>query len=188
LFVNTLKAHDISNPMQIDAIKKACKISIALDNAIVEGDSKQMNELSKAYQNFIKTAKIDDIITAASKDVISNVAELVDFIERNGYEFKYYDNVSRDIVDESIKDIKSYIRQFISTTTGLEIQFEAINNALKTEKALKADKESVEVAPLEDLYLQMQTRRNELYQEFDEELNNEEMKDFDEDDSDDRFG
>ena len=29
LFINTLKANDVSNPMQKDAIKKACKMSVA---------------------------------------------------------------------------------------------------------------------------------------------------------------
>ena len=42
LFVNTLNSNDVSNPMQKDAIKKACKMSIALDRAISSGDSKEI--------------------------------------------------------------------------------------------------------------------------------------------------
>ena len=185
LFVNTLKANDISNPMQIDAIKKACKLSIALNRAIIGGESKEINELSKAYQNFIKTAKIDEIITAASKDVISNVAELVDFIERSGYQFEYYDNVERDIVDKSINDIKQYIRRVVSDATGLEIVFEAINNALKTEDAVKADAESYERVPLEDLY---QNALEKTSEDFDRDLETEDIEDFTEEDEDELFG
>jgi len=185
LFVNTLKANDISNPMQIDAIKKACKLSIALNRAIIGGESKEINELSKAYQNFIKTAKIDEIITAASKDVISNVAELVDFIEKSGYQFQYYDNVERDIVDRSINDIKQYIRRVVSDATGLEIIFEAMNNALKTEDAVKADAESYERVPLEEIY---QNALEKTSEDFDNTLEKEEIEDFTEDDEDELFG
>lgn len=189
LFVNTLKANDITNPMQIDAIKKACKLSITLNRAINGGDSKEINELSKAYQNFIKTAKIDEIITAASQDVISNVAELVDFIEKNGYQFKYYDGVERDIVDKSITDIKQYIRRLVTDATGLEIVFESINNALKVEDETKAEANSYSKVPLEELYDSALAKRNE---QFDEELESENIEDFNdsdfEEDEDERFG
>jgi hypothetical protein len=171
--------------MQIDAIKKACKLSIALNRAIIGGESKEINELSKAYQNFIKTAKIDEIITAASKDVISNVAELVDFIEKSGYQFQYYDNVERDIVDRSINDIKQYIRRVVSDATGLEIIFEAMNNALKTEDAVKADAESYERVPLEEIY---QNALEKTSEDFDNTLEKEEIEDFTEDDEDEIFG
>jgi hypothetical protein len=188
LFVNTLQANDISNPMQIDAIKKACKISIALDRAIVGGDSKEMNELSKAYQNFIKTAKIDEIITAASKDVISNVAELVEFIEKSGYEFNYYDGVERDIVDKSLDDIKQFIRRTVSDATGLEVIFESINNSLKKEIEIKKDAESYERVPLEDLYQNAVERASEGFDDNEEEFSEIDEDYFDDGDEDEYFG
>jgi len=170
LFVNTLKANDVSNPMQIDAIKKACKMSVALDRAIVDGDAKEINDLSKAYQSFIKTAKIDDLITASSQDVISNVAQLVEYIEKEGFEFTFYDNVDRDIVDRSLKDIQQFLQRLVLDSTGLENVFETISNAVKEEDAVKKDSESFEKVPLEDLY------QNAIYgqsEEFDLELEEE---------------
>lgn len=179
LFVNTLKANDVSNPMQKDAIKKACKMSIALDRAILNGDSKEINELSKAYQNFVKTAKIDDLITASSQDVISNVAQLVKFIEDEGFEFSYYDDVDRDIVDKSMKDIQQFLQRLVLDSTGLESVFETISSALKTEDALKKDAESYEKVPLEDLYANALDRQSE---EFDRELEDVDL-DFEEDEN-----
>ena len=87
LFVSTLAANSISNPMQIDAIKKACKMSIQLDRAIMGGDTKQINDLSKAYKNFISTAQIDKIITQSSSEVIATVADLVAYLEEKNFEF-----------------------------------------------------------------------------------------------------
>ena len=170
LFVNTLRTNDVSNPMQIDAIKKACKISIALDRAITQGDSKVINDLSKAYQNFIKTAKIDELITATNKDVISNVAQLVQYIEDQGFEFNFYDNVDRDIVDKSLKDMQVFLQRLVSDSTGLETIFETIRAGVKTEDALKEDAASYEKVSLEDLYQSGVDRMNE---DFDNELERE---------------
>ena len=183
LFVNTLKANDVSNPMQKDAIKKACKMSIALDRAILNGDSKEINELSKAYQNFVKTAKIDDLITASSQDVISNVAQLVKFIEDEGFQFQYYDDVDRDIVDKSMKDIQQFLQRLVLDSTGLESVFETISSALKTEDSVKKDAESYERVPLEDLYHNALDRQSE---EFDRELEDVELN-FEETDKDEFF-
>jgi hypothetical protein len=169
--------------MQKDAIKKACKMSVALDRAIVNGDSKEINELSKAYQNFVKTAKIDDLITASSQDVISNVAQLVKFIEDEGFEFTYYDNVDRDIVDKSLKDIQQFLQRLVIDATGLESVFETINSALKTEDAIKKDAESYEKVPLEELYAQALEKQSEL---FDQELESEDL-DFGDDEDDEFF-
>lgn len=170
LFVNTLNANDVSNPMQKDAIKKACKMSVALDRAIVSGDSKEINELSKAYQNFVKTAKIDDLITASSQDVISNVAQLVQYIEDQGFQFSFYDNVDRDIVDKSMKDMQDFIRRLVIDATGLDVVFETISSALKKEDAIKKDAESYEKTSLEDLYQAGLDKNNK---DFDEELERE---------------
>jgi hypothetical protein len=165
--------------MQKDAIKKACKMSVALDRAILNGDSKEINELSKAYQNFVKTAKIDDLITASSQDVISNVAQLVKFIEDEGFEFSYYDDVDRDIVDKSMKDIQQFLQRLVLDSTGLESVFETISSALKTEDALKKDAESYKKVPLEDLYANALNRQSE---EFDRELEDADL-DFEEDEN-----
>lgn len=156
--------------MQIDAIKKACKMSIALDRAITEGDSKVINDLSKAYQNFIKTAKIDELITATNKDVIANVAQLVQYIEDQGFEFNFYDNVDRDIVDKSLKDMQVFLQRLVLDSTGLETIFETIRAGARTEQALKEDAESYEKVSLEDLYQAGIDRANA---EFDNELERE---------------
>lgn len=185
LFINTLKANDVSNPMQKDAIKKACKMSVALDRAIVNSESKEINELSKAYQNFVKTAKIDDLITASSQDVISNVAQLVQYIEDNGYKFNYYDNVDRDVVDKSLKDMQNFIRRLVLDATGLDSVFETITAGLKVEDAIKKDAESYEKVPLENLY---EAGLNERNRDFDEELEKEGQSfDLEEEDEDEFF-
>lgn len=186
LFVETLRSNDLSNPIQIDSVKKACKMSVALDRSILSGDSKEIKALSGAYRDFIKTANLDELIAEEAKDVISNVAELVDFIERSGFVMPYYDGVERDVVDKSINDIKQYIRTLVGDAVGLDIIFETINNSLKAQQALEKDKESFERVSLEELYENALKNQSE---KFDSEFENEEVdvsdlgeEDFDDDD------
>lgn len=129
LLVSTLRAGDITNPLQIDAIKKACRISIQLDQAILAGDAKSIKDLTSAYSTFTKTAQIDDVIAASNKDVISTVSDLGDYIEQCGGQFKYYDNVPRDVVDKTIADLKEYIRVLVEDCTGLSATLESISRS-----------------------------------------------------------
>jgi len=169
--------------MQSDAIKKACKLSVALDRAIVSGSPKEINDLSSSYQKFIKTAQIDQIITESSRDVISNVSELVAYLEENNFEFKYYDGATRDVVDKSIKDIQQYLRRLVLDNTGLEAVFEQINDSYKKELEIKESSESFEKVPLEDLYQAgMDSQNSEIDEELEEEDINEDIFSDDEDD------
>lgn len=151
LLTSTLQANDITNPLQIDAIKKSCRISIELDKVILEGDSKGIQELSKAYANFTKTAQIDAVIAAANKEVIDTVASLAEYIEECGGQFTYYDNVDRDIVDKTIKDLKEYIRVLVQDSTGLTNVLESITTSYKSSLEQKATDDAVSNLSLEDI-------------------------------------
>ena len=174
LLVSTLRANDVSNPMQIDAIKKACKMSVALDEAIKNGDSKAMKELSGAYSSFVKTAQIDTIISEANNDVIATVADLAEEIERCGGNFTYYDNVSRDIVDKTIKDIKDYIYTLVTESTGLASTLEGMTQTYKKSLEENATNEAISNVTLEVI---IQDQKAAANYEFDKELSEETLDD-----------
>ena len=183
LLVSTLRANDISNPLQIDAIKKACKISIELDKAILEGDSKGIKELSSAYSSFTKTTQIDSVIEAANNDVIATVADLGDYIEKCGGQFTYYDNVDRDIVDKTIKDIKEYTRTLVQDATGLGSLLESITQSYKNSLEEKAADDAAKALSIDDI-INEQVAGNAA---FDTELEAETLDDIFVEDEDDNF-
>lgn len=178
-----MRANDITNPFQIDAIQKACLISLQLDKAIVEGDSKAIKELSSAYSSFTKTAQIDDIITTANNDVIASVADLGQFIEQCGGEFTFYDNVDRDIVDKTIDDIKQYLRTLVTEATGLGSTLEHISTQYKQSLEQQATEGATSSISLEDLISDNASGANH---ELDTELGQDTLEDvvFDDDDDD----
>lgn len=156
LLTSTMKANDISNPLQVDAIKKACKISVELDKAIEAGDAKSIKELSSAYSGFTKTAQIDNVIAATNADVIGTVADLADYIEKCGGRFTFYDGVSRDVVDKTIADLKEYIRVLVADSTGLTTTLERI-----AESYQKQVEENADAAATADLDIKELIENNE---------------------------
>ena len=151
LLVSTLRAGDITNPLQIDAIKKSARISIQLDEAILAGDAKAIKDLTSAYSTFTKTAQIDEVIATTNKDVISTVSDLGDYIEQCGGQFKYYDGVERDIVDKTIADFKEYIRVLVQDCTGLSATLEGIARSYAQKVEENATENAFAETSLEDL-------------------------------------
>lgn len=115
----TLRANNITNPLQKEAVKMLCKIHIELNQAILAGDTKAVKDYTSAYSNFAKQAGLEDMIEESKTDDITTVAELYDYMEKQGFQFKFYDNFDRDEVDKTLKDIKESNRRLILESTGL---------------------------------------------------------------------
>jgi len=182
LFTTTVGSFDINNPMQIDAIKKACKASLLLDKAMLEGNIDQIKNLTSAYQQFVSTAKIDEMIESAQTDVIRTVADLAQFLEDNNFEFKFYDNEDRDIVDKTIRDMKEHLRTLVMESTGLEQTLEMIQKNYSNSQQEKANIAATSAVPLEEI---MAKAKSEYNQEIDAELEDQEILengDYDEED------
>ena len=53
-----------------------------------------------------ETYTISDSDNETKTDDITTVAELYDYMEKSGFQFKFYDGYDRDEVDRTIKDIQ----------------------------------------------------------------------------------
>lgn len=174
LFTTTVGSFDINNPMQIDAIKKACKASLLLDKAMLEGDVENIRNLTSAYQQFVATAKIDEMIESAQTEVIRTVADLAQFLEDNNFEFTFYDNHDRDIVDKTIRDMKEHLRTLVLESTGLEQTLEMIQKKYTEGQQEKTNLAAAKEIPLEEI---MAKAKSEYNEEIDSELKDEEILD-----------
>lgn len=151
LYINTVKAFNITNPIDMDAVKKACRISILIDQQLQSGEAKSIKDFIAAYQNMLKIAKIDDLAETATKGTIKTVADLMAYMEDHNYEFEFYDNVDRDIVDKTIRDIKQSIRDEIVNATGLEVTLQEMKEKYENSLEETKEQEAIEEVPLETL-------------------------------------
>ena len=115
-----MKANNITNPLQKEAVKTLCKIHVELNEAIRAKDAKAMKDYSSSYSTFAKEANLEGMISETKTDDITTVAELYDYMEKQGFQFKFYDGYDRDEVDRTIKDIQAANRRLILESTGLQ--------------------------------------------------------------------
>ena len=101
------------------AIASVSKINIEMNEAIRAKDAKSMKDYSTAYSTFAKQADLEGMINETKTDDITTVAELYDYMEKQGFQFKFYDNFDRDEVDKTLKDITESNRRLILESTGL---------------------------------------------------------------------
>lgn len=120
LYTRTVKANNIVNPLQKEAVKALCKIHIEMNEAIRAKDAKALKDFSTTYATFAKQADLEGMINETKTDDITTVAELYDYMEKNGFQFKFNDGFDRDEVDRTIKDIQEYLRRLVLESTGLQ--------------------------------------------------------------------
>lgn len=178
VYSRTLRANNITNPLQKEAVKTLCKLNIEMDEAIRAKDAKAMKDYASAYATFAKQADLEGMINETKTDDITTVAELYDYMEKSGFQFKFYDGYDRDEVDRTIKDIQDTNRRLILESTGLQPLLEDMMRQRMEQQEADVTKEATS-APgktLEDL-LNFQPSDGEIATEDDSEVVN---QDFDE--------
>lgn len=179
IYTRSVKANNIINPLQKEAVKTLCKIHIELDEAIRAKDAKAIKDYSTAYSTFSKQADLEGMINETKTDDITTVAELYDFMEKNNFQFKFNDGYDRDEVDRTIKDMQEYLRKLVLESTGLQPLLEdMMRQKMQTAEEEKAA-EATQSMSLQDI-LQFTPEDTEIDTEDDKDVLNE---NFDEEDS-----
>nr|DAD74043.1 MAG TPA: hypothetical protein [Siphoviridae sp. ctkzC12] len=110
--------------MQKVAVKTLCQLQMKVNQAIRLEDSKALKEYSSAWSTFAKQANLEEMINEAKTEDITTVAELYQYMEDQGFIFKYYQGDCKDEIDFAIKDIQDTNRRLILESTGLQAQLE----------------------------------------------------------------
>jgi hypothetical protein len=112
------------------------------------------------------------MIESAQTEVIRTVADLAQFLEDNNFEFTFYDNQDRDIIDKTIRDMKEHLRTLVMESTGLEQTLEMIQKKYTEGQSEKANLAAEQLVPLEEI---MAKAKEEYNNEIDSELEDEEI-------------
>jgi len=158
--------------MQMDAIRKAAITSVMINRSMMEGNVKDLKDLSAAYSQFMKMAKIDELIESAQTDVIRTVADLANYLEENGFKFNFYDEFERDVVDKTINDLKEHLRTLVLESTGLEATLELIAKKYQESEDLQIEEDILKQLPLDEI---TRIAKEEMNAEIDEILSEEEI-------------
>ena len=116
LYNGLLTTQNVNGALQGDQAIKLCKISYEIDCRIREGSD--FDKILASYEKLVKAAEFTPR-NAKNINDFDTVGELIRWLEKRGWKNPYYDNVTRDIVDETMKNIQAFTRRLYVNESGI---------------------------------------------------------------------
>lgn len=142
LYTGLMNTQNVNGALQVDQAIKICKISYEIDQRIAEGGD--FDKLLASYDKLVKTAEFTPKNVKNLND-FDTTGELIKYMEKKGWKNKFYDNVTRDIVDETIKNFQNFNQRLYINETGIgeEInrRIEALKSAAENESYYDTDQQ-----------------------------------------------
>lgn len=158
LYDGVLQTQSINGALQGDQALKLCKLSYEIDCRIREGGD--VDKLLSSYDKLIKAADFTPKNAKNASD-FDSIGELVRWLERRGFKNPYYDGVTKDVVDETIKNIQAWNQRLYTNESGIgeEVtkRIESLKSASELENFYNLDQgddfvDAYENAGFEGLY------------------------------------
>lgn len=128
LFIGLLTTQNVAGALQEDQALKVCKISLEIDNRIRSGQ-----EIDKMLSSYDKIVKVADFTPKNVKNAsdFDSIGEVLKWLQKRGWKPKFYDNVTRDIVDETLKNIETCNQRLYTNESGIGEEITRRIEALK---------------------------------------------------------
>ena len=143
LYLGLTVSQNINGALQVDQAKKICKLSLEIDSRIRSGD-KEVDKFMSSYDKLVKSAEFTPKNAKNATD-FDSMAELVFWLEKRGFVNKFYDGTTRDIIDETLKNIQNYNQRLYTNESGIgeEItrRLKALTNIQEQEDYYDTNKE-----------------------------------------------
>ena len=117
LYKGLLVTQNVNGALQIDQARKLCKFSLEIDSRIRAGD-KDVDKFLSSYDKLVKIAEFTPKNTRNAVD-FDSFAEVGMWLEKRGHVNKFYDNTTRDVIDESLKNIENYNQRLYINEGGI---------------------------------------------------------------------
>ena len=132
LYKGLVISQNVNGALQVDQAKKICKLSLEIDSRIRAGD-KDVDKLLGSYDKLVKTAEFTPKNTKNATD-FDSIAELGYWLEKRGFINKFYDGTTRDVLDETLKNIQNYNQRLYINEGGIG---EEITERIKSLKSVQ---------------------------------------------------
>lgn len=134
LYNGLMTTQNVNGALQVDQAIKICKMSYEIDNRIREGSD--FDKLLASYDKLVKAAEFTPKNVKNIND-FDSVGELVRWLEKKGWRNTFYDKVSRDVVDETIKNIQAFNQRLYVNESGIGEEITSRLEALKNANAME---------------------------------------------------
>lgn len=128
LFQGLLTSQNVNGALQTDQAQKICKFSLEIDSRIRAGDEK-VDKFITSYDRLVKVAEFTPKNTKNAVD-FDSFAEVGHWLEKRGHQNKFYDGTTRDVIDETLKNIENYNQRLYINEGGIGDEITQRLNAL----------------------------------------------------------
>lgn len=136
LYNGLMTTQNVNGALQVDQALKICKMSYEIDCRIREGAD--FDKLLSSYDKLVKAAEFTPKNVKNIND-FDSVGELIKWLEKRGWHNGFYDGVTRDIVDETIKNFQNFNQRLYTNESGIGEQITDRIQQLKTVKQIEEE-------------------------------------------------
>ena len=134
LFHGLMTTQNVNGALQIDQAKKICKMSYEVDRRIEEGSD--FDKLLASYDKLVKAAEFTPKNVKNIND-FDTFGEAIKWLEKKGWRNTFYDGVTRDIVDESMKNFQNFNQRLYTNESSIGEEITRRLEALKNTAAME---------------------------------------------------
>ena len=175
LYNEFMESFDIQGAARIDTLKKICKTSLKMDEAMDCGDVDTFQKLSRVYDTLMKSAKFTEAQNKEGKaDFVDSIGQLVAYCEKEGGRIpKYEIKEDYDIIDTVIRDLKEYTKTLIYEDKSLAQEIEQYLKNKEAAESMRRDKAEARAKGLSEVELEdkdFQEFREAIESDIDEDI------------------
>ena len=134
LFNGLMTTQNVNGALQVDQAKKICKMSYEVDRRIEEGSD--FDKLLSSYDKLVKAAEFTPKNVKNIND-FDTFGEAIKWLEKKGWRNTFYDGVTRDIVDESMKNFQNFHQRLYTNESNIGEEITRRLEALKHTAAME---------------------------------------------------
>lgn len=134
LFNGLMTTQNVNGALQVDQAKKICKMSYEVDRRIEEGSD--FDKLLSSYDKLVKAAEFTPKNVKNIND-FDTFGEAIKWLEKRGWRNTFYDGVTRDIVDESMKNFQNFNQRLYTNESNIGEEITRRLEALKHTAAME---------------------------------------------------
>lgn len=142
LYNGLITTQNINGKLQMDQAQKICKMSYEINLRIAAGED--FDKLLGSYDKLVKAAEFTPKNVKNIND-FDTFGEAARWMERNGWRNTFYDGVTRDVVDETMKNVQSFVQRLYinESSIGEEVtrRLEALRATAEMEGYYGTDKQ-----------------------------------------------
>ncbi len=143
LLEGMMRTQNIAGALQEDQAEKLCKISLSIDQKIRGGED--FDKLISSYDKLAKAANITPKNVKNNND-FDSVGEIFAYLERKGFQNEFYNGETRDEVDNTMKNVQSYLRRLYVEESSIPEEVDRKVEQLKAAKELEREAFDYEVS------------------------------------------